>query len=317
MERQNLKTIVITGALGHIGSHLIRDLPNLLGPCHIKMIDNFLTQRYSSLFNLPDRCTYEFQEADVTKIDCKKTFAGADAVVHLAAITDATASFEKANLVETVNYGATQAVAKACLAVGAPLIHASSTSVYGSQRSVVTEQCATSDLNPQSPYADTKLKEEKYIQELASSSSLKAVTLRLGTIFGPSPGIRFHTAVNKFCYQAVMGIPLTVWRTAINQKRPYLDLSDCSRAISHVIKKELYDGIYNVVTINATVQEVINAINSHIADLKIDFVDHEIMNQLSYDVSNELFKSTNFIFTGDLDKKIKETVHLLQQSNSA
>lgn len=307
---------MITGALGHIGSYLIRDLPKILGPCRIKMIDNFLTQRYSSLFDLPDNCVYEFQEADITNVDCRKIFEGADVVIHLAAITDAAASFEKAELVETVNFSATQAVAKACLQVGVPLVHASSTSVYGSQNTVVTEQCPVEELNPQSPYAETKLKEENYINELVSESGLEGVTLRFGTIFGKSNGMRFHTAVNKFCYQAVMGLPLSVWRTAYKQKRPYLDLSDCSNAIAHVINNRLFNGsIYNVVTLNATVEEVIGVIKKYKEGVNVGFVDHKIMNQLSYDVSNTYFKSTGFSFTGDLDSRIKETIQLISQAN--
>ena len=30
--------------------------------------------------------------------------------------------------------------------------------------------------------------------------------------------MRFHTAINKFCWQAVLGQPLTVWTTAKNQQ---------------------------------------------------------------------------------------------------
>ena len=59
---------VITGALGHIGSSLIRKLPLFFDNPHIVMIDNLSTQRYSSLFNLPSQATYEFIENDVQKI---------------------------------------------------------------------------------------------------------------------------------------------------------------------------------------------------------------------------------------------------------
>ena len=38
--------------------------------------------------------------------------------------------------------------------------------------------------------------------------------------------MRFHTAVNKFCWQATMGQPISVWTTAYDQKRPYLDIED-------------------------------------------------------------------------------------------
>ena len=45
--------IVVTGALGHIGSRLIRELPTMFPEAEIVLIDNLSTQRYCSLFNLP------------------------------------------------------------------------------------------------------------------------------------------------------------------------------------------------------------------------------------------------------------------------
>ena len=52
--------------------------------------------------------------------------------------------------------------------------------------------------------------------------------------------------------------PLSVWRTAYDQKRPYLDLEDAVRAIPFIIDRELFDGrIYNVLTLNATVREIV------------------------------------------------------------
>ena len=45
--------ILVTGALGHIGSRLIRNLPEHFPGCEIVMVDNMITQRYSSIFNLP------------------------------------------------------------------------------------------------------------------------------------------------------------------------------------------------------------------------------------------------------------------------
>ena len=72
--------------------------------------------------------------------------------------------------------------------------------------------------------------------------------------------MRFHTAVNKFCWQAVMGQPITVWNTAYDQKRPYLDLFDASRAIAFIIENNIFDGrIYNVLTQNFTVRQVVDS----------------------------------------------------------
>ena len=162
----------------------------------------------------------------------------------------------------------------------------------------------------------TKLKEEKLVSKLCKEKGLKAISCGVGTIFGASPGMRFHTAVNKFCWQAAMGLPITVWSTAYEQKRPYLDLFDASRAMAFIIRNDLFDGrIYNVLTHNSTVRDIVESIREFVPDLEVSFVDNKIMNQLSYEVSCERFTSQGFVFAGDLKRGIGETISLLKQAN--
>ena len=151
--------IVVTGALGHIGSWLVRELPDHVPDDEIVIIDNMATQRYTALFDLPKNGRYRFIEGDVTEMDLEPVLEGARAVVHLAAITDAATSFEKRGQVERVNFAATKRVAEACAAGESPLFAMSTTSVYGTLKDVVDEDCAPEDLKPQSPYAETKLRE--------------------------------------------------------------------------------------------------------------------------------------------------------------
>lgn len=309
--------IIVTGAIGHIGSYIVRDLGVQFPKAEIVMIDNMMTQRYASLFNLPPLGNYHFIEDDVNSIDLKTVFSGANVVIHLAAITDATGSFDRAEELENNNYQSTVKVANACIETGASLIALSSTSVYGTQNDVVDEDCSEEELLPQSPYATTKLKEEKLIAKLCKEKGLKAIHCRFGTIFGASAGMRFHTAVNKFCWQAVMGLPISVWRTAYDQKRPYLDLLDASRAIELIIKNNIFDGrVYNVLTNNSTVREVVDVIREFVPDIEVGFVDSKIMNQLSYEVLDNRFKSQGFISAGSLRRGIGETVSLLSNSNT-
>lgn len=306
--------IVITGALGHIGSSLIRFLPIVFPDSEIIMIDNMMTQRYPSLFNLPKNGKYNFIEVDITQSDLVPILKNCDYVIHLAAITDAAGSFEKANLVEENNYSGTVKIANTCLDLGIKMISLSSTSVYGTQNELVSEDCTNDELKPQSPYAITKLKEERFLQAMAKDKGLKVAICRFGTIYGISTGMRFHTAVNKFCWQAVMNQPITVWETAYNQKRPYLDLKDACRAFEHIIKMDLFQGdVYNVLTQNSTVKEVTEIIKSYSPNLKIEFVESSIMNQLSYEVSNAKFINTGFEFMGNLEKSIEETINLLSK----
>lgn len=303
--------IVVTGALGHIGSRLIRELPVSFPDAALIMIDNMMTQRYCSLFDLPRKGNFKFVESDMTQVDLAPLLEGAHVVIHLAAITDAAGSFDRAAQVEQNNFSATRLIAEACADLGVRLVTLSTTSVYGTQKELVDEECSEEDLRPQSPYAKTKLQEERFVQQLVREKGLKASICRFGTIFGVSPGIRFHTAVNRFCWQAALGQPITVWRTAYDQKRPYLDLGDACGAIGHILRKDLFDGrVYNVLTLNATVRQIVEIIQRFIPDLSVRFVDSPIMNQLSYEVSDSRFRATGFTPKGNLERSIHEELEL-------
>ena len=309
--------LAVTGALGHIGSRLIRELPLLIPNASIVMIDDLSTQRYCSLFNLPPQASYTFIQGDLLKLDLKSLFCDINVVIHLAAITNATKSFDNQEEVEHVNFMTSLNVAEACITTNTKMFLISSTSVYGTQKHQVDENCSPDELDPQSPYAATKLKEEAMIKKKVAEESLHGVILRLGTIFGTSPGMRFHTAINKFCWQAIMGIPITVWKTAYEQKRPYLDLTDAIRCIVFLLKRDLFNGcVYNVVTLNATIREVVNLIQAFVPTQEVEFVDSRIMNQLSYEVLNTRLEEKKFTFQGDIKQGIKNTIALLKESSS-
>ena len=81
--------ILITGALGHIGSYLLYSIPKKI-KCELIILDSFKTQRYSSLFNLPKNHKISFFEEDVRNINrLKNKLKHVDVVIHLAALTNA------------------------------------------------------------------------------------------------------------------------------------------------------------------------------------------------------------------------------------
>jgi len=298
--------IVITGGLGHLGSRLVKEL----GDEHeLTVIDNFLVQRYPSLFsdNLPKQGV-RFVEGDICSYDLKGLFKGQDVVIHLAAITDATGSAIKPADVWWVNYHGTQRVADACMANGCAMVFPSTTSVYGKADGLVDEECT--ELKPQSPYASSKLTAERH---LVSLTGLRYITLRLGTIFGTSRGMRFHTAVNSFCWLASTGKPITVWRTALHQKRPYLCLSDFVSAMRHILSQGLYESCetYNVLTSNYSPNDIVTEIRKHRNDASVRTTDSAVMNQLSYVVSYAKFAQTGWMPRGSLAQGVSETMQLL------
>ena len=109
------------------------------------------------------------------------------------------------------------------------IIFASSTSVYGSQHKTINSKNNQDNIFPQSPYAHSKILSENVIKKRSNNYCI----MRFGTIFGMSDGMRFHTAINKFCYQAAMGQKITIWKKFYKKKRPYLDLDDCSSIFSY------------------------------------------------------------------------------------
>ena len=308
--------IAVTGALGHIGSRFIHALqPGQFD--EVRLIDNLATQRYPSLFNLPSGVRYRFVEADIMTADLGQLLASVDAVIHLAAITNAAGSFEIQDQIERVNFEGTERVARACVETGTRLVFLSTTSVYGTSSDIVDENCSEEELKPQSPYATSKIKSEKLLAALAKETPLRFVACRFGTIYGTSIGMRFHTAVNKFVWQACMGEPITVWRTALKQKRPYLDLGDAVRALDFILARDLFDGqVYNVLTDNCTVGEIVDLIREHVPDLSVKLVDAAIMNQLSYTVACEKFRATGFEFRGSLASEIARSVALLRNARA-
>lgn len=303
--------IVITGALGHIGSSLIRNIPASLSNVEFVLIDSLLTQRYSSLFELPKQFNYSFIHSDIFEVDYSLILKDCLAVVHLAAITDAERSFERSTEVHNINYKGTKFIAEACANNNVPLIMISTTSVYGKQSGIVDENCT--DLKPQSPYAESKLLAEDYLREIGVTIDLKFIILRFGTIYGTSLGMRFHTAVNKFCWQATLREPVSVWETAYEQLRPYLDIADATKLIFFLIEKRLFhQKTYNAVTRNASVRDIVDIISEEIGEVEIKFVKSSIMNQLSYEVTAEKITAKGFEFSGDLSRGIKDTLLQLE-----
>ena len=308
--------IFITGGAGYIGSKLTKIL--LEKNYKVTIFDKLLFGG-DHLLHFNSNKNFNFIKGDIRD---KKSLKEAniqknDFVIHLASIVGYPACRLNPELATSTNIDGTKNILELCKKFSVKMIHFSSTSIYGTTKKVVDENCDKGDINPQSPYAETKFKEELLVQNFFENQGLKSKTLRLGSICGTSPGMRFHAAISKFCFQASTGQSLSVWETALNQKRPYLNLNDATRAIAFVIENNLFDGgVFNLVTANSTVQEIVNTIRKFEPQVKIEFVKSKIMNNLSYDVSSQKFKDKGFIVSNNLDEGIKDTISLFKSINS-
>ena len=307
-----MTNVLVTGGLGHIGSQLIRELSRIQDLSMVRILDNFFTQRYCSLFNLPSNIEYELVEGDIREDgDLDRALDGIDVVFHLAAITDAPGTLAIPELTEEVNAKATRKLVQACLKHSVrKIIYPSTTSVYGPSEGIVTEETTP---NPQTPYAKYKLAGEHEIIGPAKAGDIESFVLRFGTICGTSIGMRFHTAVNRFVFQACTGQPLTVWKDAYDQKRPYLTLSDGLDAFIFMMNAKKGSGeVYNILTQNASVREIVDLIRPHVADLTVKVTEAPILNQTSYVVSDDKAKRLGVVTGDSLKEAVADTVSFLQ-----
>ncbi len=304
--------VLVTGALGHIGSKLIREYAKREEIEVIRILDNLSTERYCSLFNLPENKIYQFIEGDVRNLnDVKSAVKDMDVVIHLAAMTNAPETLKNPELTHEINFIGTQNVLQEAIRANVKkFLFPSTTSVYGESEGLVSEDSPEEVYKPASPYAEAKLKAEKLIITTSKENGFNANVLRMGTIFGTSIGMRFHTAINKFCWLAAMRKPLTVWDSAINSKRPYLGLNDDIRAFEFMEKNGKPGELYNVLTKNFEMKEIIESIKKSVPDVKIEITKSPLLNQKPYEVANEKFKALGFEFKDDLDENVRETVKL-------
>lgn len=303
--------LLITGSCGHIGSYVAENVYKIRKIKKTFLIDNFESRRFCSLFNSRKKNKLKFI---LRQLDKKKSLDGInniDYVIHCASMTNAENSFKRKKEMYKNNINCLKNIIDFCKKNNSRLIHISSTSVYGKQAKIVDETCEDKFLKPQSPYADIKLIEERLLKN--ESKNLNYVTFRFGTISGVSKGIRFHTAVNKFCLNASLNKEINVYKTAMNQYRPYLSIRDAFKIFKFTIENDFFkNDIYNVLSGNFTVKQIINKIKKYKKNVKIKFVASKIMNQLSYHVSKNKINQAGLKLNSKIDKDIKETIKLLK-----
>ena len=306
----------IIGGLGHIGSYLIRNLPKFFPKSNFIIIDNLSTQKYSSLFNLNKKYKYKFIYSDIKDLNLQKILKKEDIVIHLAALTNAWESFKIPKIYKKKNFGNTKFIVESCLKKKSNLIFMSSTSVYNTKNKFISEDCQKKELKPDSPYSKIKLEEENLIKINSKKFNLNYLILRLGTIAGTSPGMQFHTAVNKFCLQAVQGIPLSLWKNFRLISKPYLDLKDLNLALVFLIKNKINKETLNLVTNNMTTIELIKIIKKFLPKIKIISKNKNGLKPNSFIVNNEKISKLKFKFKGNIKNRISDTISLLRNSNN-
>ncbi|MFF0546706.1 MULTISPECIES: NAD-dependent epimerase/dehydratase family protein [Nocardia] len=202
--------ITVTGGAGFIGSNLVHQLLRNPAIGAVTVIDDCSTGTVERL--AADRAAIDFRLASILDPDAvTDAVAGADAVVHLAALGSVPRSIQHPLASHHANATGTLQVLEACRHANGPLlIAASSSSVYGANpRLPRVEDSATM---PVSPYAVTKLATEAYLGAYHASFGLPVLPLRLFNVFGPGQraGHPYAAVIPRFIAAMLAGEPIVV-----------------------------------------------------------------------------------------------------------
>jgi UDP-glucuronate 4-epimerase len=218
--------LVVTGAAGFIGSHLVEAL--LARGDEVVGVDNFdpFYPRAVKLDNLAachGQTRFRLVEADVRDEASLAALLTPDTVVvHLAALAGVRPSLADPLRYADVNVGGTAAVLAAMRAGRAVrLVFASSSSVYGDDTPVPFREDAAA-VTPLSPYGASKRAAELLISSMGAPLGLRAASLRLFTVYGPRQ--RPDLAIHAFARRMAEGRPITLFGT--DQARDYTYVAD-------------------------------------------------------------------------------------------
>jgi len=268
--------VLIIGGAGYIGTHLVREL--LSNGFYVRILDKFMFGQ-DSIKEFRLNKNFEMIEGDATNVlTLANSVRGMDSVVHLAGLVgDPACAVDNDFTIHTNIVSARMAKDMAISAGVKRFIFASSCSVYGLNENLVDE---TSELNPVSLYAKTKISTEQELLKL-SRDDFHVTILRFSTVFGHSNRQRFDLVGNLFTAQAFTSGELTV--IGADQWRPFVHVKDLARAVRYVLNAP----------INKVSGEIFN-------------VGDDSLNRTILGLAEELQKAFKDIFNKDLSIKIIE-----------
>jgi nucleoside-diphosphate-sugar epimerase len=268
--------VLVTGGAGYLGSILVRKL--LDSKHHVRVLDNLLYGD-DSIRELLSNQDFELMPGDIRDMrTLVKAINGVDAVVHLAAIVGDQASGLDSRSTVEINYLSTKNIAELCRLYDVEkFVFASTCTVYGAQPGkVLTEK---SKPMPFSLYGETKFKSENAI---LSMDNFSPTILRMGTLYGLSPRMRFDLAVNLFIAKAIQEKKITVFGG--NQNRPFLHVEDAANAYVMAIRKNC-SGLFNLGGENMSIIDVAKKIKEYVSSVEIE-INLEIEDKRDYMISS-------------------------------
>lgn len=261
--------IVVTGHDGYIGTVLV---PMLTEAGHdVVGIDSMLYEG-CGLEKQPYAPPTVIRKdvRDITPDD----FEGADAVAHLASISNDPVGDLNPGTTEAVNTHGTKLVAEAAKTAGVSrFVFMSSCSLYGAAKGggMLDE---SSPFNPVTPYGVSKVDGEALLSAMADDD-FSPVHLRNATVYGVSPRLRGDLVVNNLTAHAVASGTILL-KSDGSPWRPLVHVQDVSRAVKVALeadREKVHDEPFNVgrTESNHQIREVATMVGEIVQDAEVSF----------------------------------------------
>ena len=288
--------VLVTGGCGYIGSVLLPLLREDKRVDHVTVLDSLKSGSPRALRGQLGGDDLSFNRGDVREYgDVEGATRGVDTVIHLAAITGAASTHDRRDETFAVNYDGTENVLRAAGKLGVDnVVFASSCNVYGRAPSRAMDE--TTDPDPINPYAETKLQSEALLREYCEAHGMDGTALRMATVYGDAPGVRFNLVVNYFVFRALTDRTLTVYGDGSNW-RPFVHVRDSARAYASAALEpgRWSERVYNVGSDrgNYRISEIAELVREEVGPVDVTYLEDEHPGP-SYNVSFDRLAEAGF-----------------------
>jgi nucleoside-diphosphate-sugar epimerase len=270
--------VLVTGGGGYIGSVLVPLLLTDDRVSSVRILDSFVDGSPRALAGHLGDGTLDIVEGDIVEsTPVERAMQDIDVVIHLAAITGAGASHGRTDQTFRVNATGTATLLNVATEsdVGR-FVFASSCNVYGrSETADISETTAAAPINP---YAESKLNAERLVRDASTAGPMTTTSLRMSTVFGAAPGIRFNLVVNQFVFRAMTGRRLSVYGDGSNW-RPFIHVEDAARAYrdAALVPDRWPADIYNVGVDdqNMQIRELASVVREQVGAVDMEYLEQE------------------------------------------
>ena len=301
-----MKKIVITGALGYIGTELCKLYSGFSWKYEVVAIDNrFISERVNEL----KRRKIKFIQADILNLESIKPFIEeAEIVHHLAGITDVAyvkkeSDKAKDELTIKVAIEGTTNVLRS-MNINATIVFPSTHVVFEGLTKKKENLDEDEKTNTFLAYSTSKVENEKQI----INSGKKYAIFRLGSVYGFSTDtMRMNIMPNLFSKIASQNGKIKLFGGGVQLKSlvPLIDVARCFKFVEE--KENFVDGIYNLSKENVTVKDVADICKKINPNLEVISTDDEVPNK-GYSMSNKKLLNTGFEFVNNLETSIEEMI---------